>query len=139
MPPPCERAAHRAETWLRKFLTELTFRTVLARYIGLRGKATACIAVNRSIRRVFDIFQVGDSIQGHEADVVVKCGLPLRITYGYLRLSRRGPTDPSALPTSETVLTHALARNSTGLVLVSTKQVSRVAELATYLNQQAFA
>jgi hypothetical protein len=139
MPPPCERAAHRAETWLRRFLTELIFRTVRARDLGLRGKAAACSAVSRSIRGVFDIPQVEDSIQPHEADVVVEVGLRLRITYGYLRLRRRGPTDPSALPTSETVLPHALARNSTRLVLLSIRQVSRVAELATYLNQQAFA
>lgn len=106
-----------------------------ARYIGLAGNAAACVAVNRRVPGVFDILQVEDSIQGHEADVVVEAGLPLQITYGYLRLSGRGTAGVSAPSTPETVVANAVARNSTGLVLVSTRQVSRVAELAMCLNQ----
>lgn len=109
------------------------------RYVGLAGNAAACVAVNRSIPGVFDILQVEDSIQVHEADVVVEAGLPLQITYGYLRRRGHGPAGDAAPPTPKAVLAHALARNSTGLVLVSTRQASRVAELASCLNQQAFA
>lgn len=109
------------------------------RYVGLAGNAAACVAVNQSLPGVFDILQVEDSIQRHEADVVVEAGLPLQITYGYLRLSRSATLGTSDAPTARVVLSNALARNSTGLVLVSTRQVSRVAELAVCLNQKAFA
>lgn len=98
------------------------------RYLGLAGQAVTCLAIHQAMPGVFQVLQVEDSLAGVEADVLTAAGLPLQITYGYLRLAgQAGDTMPLDPPT---LLRAALARNSSGMVLVSTRKIERVRDLA---------
>jgi aryl-alcohol dehydrogenase-like predicted oxidoreductase len=72
------------------------------------------------------VLQVRDSLERREADVLGHYGRQLQLTYGYLSAAAAGQR---SLPVAET-LRPALMRNRTGSVLVSTRKVSRVLELA---------
>jgi len=99
------------------------------RYLGVAGIAEVCVAVHRALPGVFDVLQVEDSIDGREADVVLQSGLPLQITYGYLRLAARNLPD-SSLPDASSILKAALQRNGKGMVLVSTRRRERLRDIA---------
>ena len=101
-----------------------------ARYIGLAGNAAACVAVHGHVPGLFDILQVEDSIDAREADTVPAAGLPLQLTYGYLRASSQGGAGGLPSPAGQAVLTAALSRNPSGAVLVSTRKLGRIAEFA---------
>jgi len=96
------------------------------RYLGLAGSAADCVAVVQQTEGLFDVLQVEDSIQQREADVVTGAGLPLQITYGYVRRAAETQPHPDAL----TLISQALERNAQGMVLISTRRPKRVRELA---------
>ena len=101
------------------------------RYLGLAGGAANCLAVMRQVPGVFDVLQVEDSLEGREADILAAAGWPLQITYGYLRRAIAQPGNPVASPLDGlAVMRAALARNRDGMVLVSTRKVDRLRELA---------
>lgn len=97
-----------------------------ARYLGLAGNAAACTTIHGRMPGLFDILQVEDSIDFREADAVVAAGLPLQLTYGYLRASRPGRAGGVPSSAGKAVLTEALSRNPGGVVLVSTRKLSRI-------------
>lgn len=99
------------------------------RYLGVAGTAEVCVAVHRALPGVFDVLQVEDSIDGREADVVLQSGLPLQITYGYIRLAARDLPNCSQLDASS-ILKAALQRNDKGMVLVSTRRRERLRDFA---------
>ena len=103
-------------------------RSGRVRYLGLAGSATACVAVTRAMPGIFDILQVEDSLAGREADVLLKSGLPLQITYGYLRLhiAEHANSAVDAL----TIFQEAMQRNRCGSLLVSTRKPQRLRDLA---------
>lgn len=108
------------------------------RYLGLAGSAETCVMVARQVPGVFDVLQVEDSLVQREADVSVTAAWPLQITYGYLRraLAQSGsavspPMDALA------VMRAALARNHSGMVLVSTCKANRLGELAALTESQS--
>jgi aryl-alcohol dehydrogenase-like predicted oxidoreductase len=101
-----------------------------ARYLGLAGNAAACVTVSQRVPGVFDVLQVEDSIHARAADAVLHAGMPLQITFGYLRSSRLGLEPFHATDDSRNILLAALARNARGVVLVSSRKPSRVAALA---------
>jgi aryl-alcohol dehydrogenase-like predicted oxidoreductase len=74
------------------------------------------------------LVQTEDSLRNREADALIDSGRKLQITYGYIRAAlRSGVTDIGG------VLEAALARNSSGSILVGTSRVARLrryAELA---------
>ena len=106
------------------------------RYLGLAGRAATCLAVQQAIPGVFAVLQVEDSIAGHEADVLTAAGLPLQVTYGYVRLAGEAPGAASP-PEPLAVLRAALARNPMGMVLVSTRKRERVRALAALAEEDA--
>ncbi len=72
------------------------------------------------------VLQVRDSLDRMEADLVRCHGRDLQITYGYLSSS-------DILPSSQTatqILKRALCRNATGSILVSTRRIPHLIELA---------
>jgi len=97
------------------------------RYLGLAGQAQNCIEITQKIPNVFDILQVEDSIDNHEADLVVFAGLARQITFGYLRKSFE--SDRSLEPTQ--VLTEALLINTSGMILVSSRNAERLKNIAS--------
>jgi len=76
------------------------------------------------------IVQCSDSISGTEADVVIRAGRPLQITYGYISAAKRGPN-----PDIEATLIAALSRNSQGCILVSTSKEERIRRFAELLEK----
>jgi aryl-alcohol dehydrogenase-like predicted oxidoreductase len=72
------------------------------------------------------VLQVKDSVHRREADVLKDFGRDPQITYGYLSAAERSQPSRSAAD----VLRLALQRNVSGSILVSTRQTSRVRELA---------
>ena len=101
------------------------------RYTGLAGSASECVAIIREVPDAFDILQVEDSLDGREADAIIRAGLPLQITYGYLRLKRHHDNSAGAIADPRQCIKGALARNTHGVILVSTRSVSRLEQLAS--------
>lgn len=108
------------------------------RYLGLAGSADQCLAVHLALPGVFDVLQVEDSVEGREADVLATAGLPLQITFGYLRRANEwAEVSNSSVPDALSVMTSALSRNSNGMVLVSTRKIRNLRKLATSAGQEA--
>ena len=108
------------------------------RYLGLAGSAANCVAVMKQLPGVFDVLQVEDSLAGREGDVVLAAGRPLQITYGYVRQAVAQPgNSPSSPIDGLAVMRAALARNPNGMVLVSTRKVYRLRELASLTEKEA--
>ena len=72
------------------------------------------------------VLQLRDSLERREADFATSRGRDLQITYGYLSASRAVSGRFKTL----TTLQLAMQRNRTGSVLVSSRNVTRVGELA---------
>lgn len=100
----------------------------VVRYLGLAGNANACVEIGNKIPGVFDILQVEDSISNCEADLVLSSGLPLQITFGYIRksLENKSKLDP------DNIIKSALLRNSKGMILVSSRNSARLATLSSF-------
>lgn len=93
---------------------------------GLAGQAD-CMDTWLSMNHPLGmILQVRDSLDRREADIVRRHGRDLQITYGYLSSSSILPGSLTAME----ILEKAMRRNATGSILVSTRQLARVAELA---------
>ncbi len=93
---------------------------------GLAGEADCMdswLSINHPLGMVL---QVRDSLDRREADLVRDRGRDLQITYGYISSSAALPGSLTATKTLEL----ALRRNATGSILVSTRQLARVGELA---------
>lgn len=117
---------HQLATWLARIKADGRVR-----YVGLAGMAQNCVAVVSQIAEVFDLLQVEDSISGREADVLTSLGRPLQITYGYLRRAAEHAQEASLqAPRANEVVRAALARNTTGTILVSTRKGDRLRQLA---------
>lgn len=91
---------------------------------GLAGEGTSMAPWLSTSHPLGMVLQVRDSLQGREADVVRSHGRELQLTYGYL-------SAPSDATPAATVLEAALRRNARGSVLVSTRRVARIVELAS--------
>jgi len=72
------------------------------------------------------VLQVRDSLDRREADLVRFQGRDLQITYGYLSSSSSLPGSLTAME----ILEAAMRRNATGSILVSTRKLARLGELA---------
>lgn len=93
------------------------------RHWGVAGEADRIKAMLDNSPVLTSVVQVRDSLTLRQADVV-KVQRPLQMTYGYLA----GNT--ANIPTAE-LLQRACDRNTTGSILVSTRQIQRIAALAS--------
>ena len=98
----------------------------LVRYLGLAGDARQCLALANRIDGIFDVLQVEDSIENHEADVLTESNRALQITYGYIRRAN----EPQADNNVGEIVKSALERNKRGTVLVSSRRPQHIRELA---------
>lgn len=93
---------------------------------GLAGQASSMnmwLANNHPLGMVL---QVRDSLEGKEADLLKGYARDMQITFGYLSAASASPVRP-ALPD---ILQGALRRNAGGSIVVSTRYLARVGELA---------
>ncbi|WP_083444592.1 aldo/keto reductase [Herbaspirillum rhizosphaerae] len=94
------------------------------RHFGIAGEAPLIAAMLDASPALTDIVQVRDSLDKHQADVLLRHQRALQFTYGYMAGGTPQGADGAA------VLRDALQRNATGSILVSTRRVERVAVLA---------
>ena len=116
------------DEWLRWIEDEVRSRVRAIGVAGTKAKITPFLAAGNALT---EIVQMADSLDGKEADVLTDFGRDLQITYGYLSAAaRNGPFDPAQ------VLSEALARNSRGTVLVSTRKMERLAQFRAILDAE---
>lgn len=99
------------------------------RYLGLAGQSLSCVEISKKIPGIFDVLQVEDSLSNHEADLLTTSGLPLQITFGYLRNSLELTKEIS----HPEVIQAAFRRNSNGMILVSSRNPNRIQALSTFI------
>ncbi|MDG4550498.1 MAG: aldo/keto reductase [Candidatus Contendobacter sp.] len=89
---------------------------------GLPELLERWLAVNHPLTQVL---QTRDSLDRHEADVILRHGRQLQWTYGYLS-SRRDATQTES---ASTLIRQALVRNPQGSILISTRRPERLNRL----------
>lgn len=96
------------------------------RYWGLAGLPTVLEPWLDIRHPLAQVLQTRDDLATRSADFVVECGRQLQFTYGYLSShSTTGSVESAA-----DLLRKALARNTNGSILVSTRRAERVKQLA---------
>ena len=78
-----------------------------------------------------EVIQVEDSLGRHEADVLLRHGRELQITFGYVRGARQAGDTTDFLA----VLAGALDRNRYGAIIVTTSKEDRLGQYARLLEQ----
>ncbi len=98
---------------------------------GLAGHA-ACMDNWLSVNHLLGmVLQVRDSLDRKEADTVKIYGRNLQFTYGYLSSAQRFSGELNATK----ILEKALRRNAHGSIIVSTRKLARLKELATVVQE----
>ncbi|HFU76751.1 MAG TPA: aldo/keto reductase [Arcobacter sp.] len=110
------KALYKLEPWL---LEEKKKGRI--RYVGLSGDAKKCLAVYEKFPDLFEILQVEDSIEKREAKTLKNQNIPVRITFGYLRNSKKN--------NKVEVFNEALKMNEESTILVSSKSVDNIRKL----------
>jgi aryl-alcohol dehydrogenase-like predicted oxidoreductase len=95
------------------------------RNFGLAGHSTQIENWLKEKHPIAAVLQIKDSLNQHEADIVLKYNRNFQITYGYLSSGEDG-SDSSA---KSDMLVQALQRNQTGSVLFSTRRLERITML----------
>jgi aryl-alcohol dehydrogenase-like predicted oxidoreductase len=113
-----------ADEFMRWIQTETARGAV--RSWGLAGAADKVAPWARACHPLAKVIQTQDSLDKREADFMLAAERRLQFTYGYLSAQRNN----NKTNTAEVTLLKALQRNATGAVVVSTRRVERIAELA---------
>ena len=93
---------------------------------GLAGTAERVTPFVQAGHALAQVVQTQDSLSGRQADFMTAHGRPLQFTYGYLSAVRSG----ADAQRPEERLRLALVRNRTGAVMVSTRRLERLLQLA---------
>ena len=112
------------EEWLEWLEAERTAGHV--RVWGLAGTAQRVAPLVQAGHPLAQVVQTQDSLSGRQADFITTNGRALQFTYGYLSAACSG----AVARRPEERLRQALARNRTGAVLVSTRRLERLQQLA---------
>lgn len=119
-----DQAAVQSQQFLDWFRTEKDKGKIGA--WGLAGQADCMNAWLSNNHPLGMVLQVRDSLERKEADLLRGYSRDLQITFGYLSAASAAPVRP-AFPD---ILREALRRNVGGSILVSTRHLARVGELA---------
>ena len=90
---------------------------------GVADRVSAWVATGHPLARVI---QTQDSLDKRQADFMCSAGRSFQFTYGYLSSQLR----TGQVVNPEVLLRKALMRNSTGSIIVSTRRVDRITQLA---------
>jgi D-threo-aldose 1-dehydrogenase len=115
------------DEWLRWLEQEVTAGRI--RHFGLAvdvRRLEAFLAVQSPLGPVI---QTTDSLDDQEADILLRYGRPLQITYGYVSARRKRHSKVDV----PTILTRALKRNRDGAIVVSTGWIERLGQYAKIL------
>jgi len=119
------------EPWMRWLEDEIARGRV--GQIGVSGTADKVAPFVAAASPLAAFVQTHDSLSRCEADFLTDAARPLQITYGYQ--SAPAPDTPDA-PSRAELLAQALARNSQGSILVSTRKPERLAVFAEAAAQE---
>lgn len=125
-----DAAAVQSEQFLDWFRSEQ--RRGKIRAWGLAGQADRMNAWLSKNHPLGLVLQVRDSLDRKEADTVRSHGRDLQITFGYLSAPSLSPVRLAPLA----ILGKALQRNATGSILVTTRHLARVGELAAVAREK---
>lgn len=114
----------KTDEFMRWIESEHTRGTVLS--WGLAGVAHRISPWVGKAHPLARVVQTQDSLDKRQADFMFGFGRELQFTYGYLSSQRT----PDRTNTPEVILSKALKRNTKGSVIVSTRSVDRIAQLA---------
>ncbi len=109
------------DEWLRWLEEEV--RAGRVRYFGVAVNANRLEPFLAAASPLAVVVQTTDSLLDRQADIMLRYGRPLQITYGYVSDAIRNDGSVDV----PTILARALARNSTGAVIVSTRNPGRLA------------
>lgn len=104
--------------------------------IGAHGLALNADQLRRFLEicpQFCGVIQLLDSLDRKEADLLAEFGRPMQITYGYVSAARARGDERSVA----TILQEALARNSTGALIVSTRRPERLSQYRALLESDA--
>jgi aryl-alcohol dehydrogenase-like predicted oxidoreductase len=107
------------ESWLR-WLEEEAGRIGA---VGVAGPSSVVTPFLCDDGPLTQVIQVRDGLVSHEAEPVLAAGRPLQLTYGYF-------TGDGGGRSSSEIIRGALERNTTGAILVSTRNRERLREFA---------
>lgn len=96
------------------------------RFWGLAGELSGSLPWIREKHPLALVVQTRDSLAGREANALLENQRVMQFTYGYLSAARRVSSDVSA----EEILSQALIRNATGAVIIASRRVKHLANLA---------
>ena len=96
------------------------------RYWGLAGELSGSLPWIRERHPLTAVIQTRDSLAGQEANALRASGRAMQFAYGYLSAARKSGGDVSA----EQILRQALARNTTGSIIISSSSEAHLASLA---------
>lgn len=89
------------------------------RNVGIAGPQDIVMPFIDKYNQFVQVIQTRDSLDRREADILTSVGRPFQLTYGYF-------TGHTHEPDARRILSGALARNTTGSVLVSTRSKKRL-------------
>jgi aryl-alcohol dehydrogenase-like predicted oxidoreductase len=98
------------------------------RFWGLAGEPCLVRPLVAQGHPLAQVIQVRDSLEPSEADDILRSGRQIDFCYGYVASAMKLPTK---MPISE-IFRRAFAKKPNGSILISTRRVERVGELAAY-------
>lgn len=101
------------------------------KWFGVALTADKLTPFLESGRELCQVIQVLDSIEKREADILQSHNRPMQITYGYVSSALR--SDPNASVAG--ILKQALRRNTTGAIIVSSKQAERLPQYSRLFDE----
>jgi aryl-alcohol dehydrogenase-like predicted oxidoreductase len=115
------------EEW-QSWLEEARLAGKIAAF-GVASMTEALVPFLREAKGLTGVVQTFDSLDGKEADVLLRAGRPLQVTYGYLSAAF---SSGKRMPVDE-ILRLALERNPLGAIIVSTRRRARLSQYARLL------
>lgn len=98
-------------------------------YTGVAGPSEIVTPFLDESSQLAQVVQVCDGLDTREADIVTNAGRPIQLTYGYFSSDKAGRSGAE-------ILSGALARNTTGAILVYSRSRARLAEFAAASAQE---
>lgn len=113
------------DEWLRWYETE----SDRISNVGIAGPARSIVPFLKLGGPLTQVIQVSDSLDTHEADVVLRAGRPLQLTYGYFSSDRSGRSGGE-------ILSRAIERNRTGAIVVYSRSRARLGGFSSAAEQE---
>lgn len=99
-------------------------------HIGVAGPARTIAPFMETNAALAEVIQINDGLDTRDADVVIRTGRPLQLTYGYYSSDRSGRSGTD-------ITSGALGRNRTGAIVVYSRSQARLAAFSAAAAQES--